>query len=175
MSDSISTTTETEHELGIITVQLSNGVMVIRQLGCGLLFVAVGSSSSTSTSTTTSYLPSNSNLNSNTQQHELQSANTSPPSSPPPLQNQSQSQAQSQLQNMNGSGGGAAGEEYIEGDSVMGSEAGSIRSIGGTRTRTGPGNGRGGGIMGIKKRADQVGKWLDEQLVGFGLSSGEGR
>lgn len=62
-------------------------------------------------------------------------------------------------------------EEYTEGSSLIGvgsaaaSEAGSVRSVGGTRT----------GIMGIRRRADEVGRWLDGQLEGFMLSSGEGR
>lgn len=77
------------------------------------------------------------------------SRTTSPPSSPPAVN----------------------GEEYTEGNTLVGmgsaaaSEAGSVRSVGGSRI----------GIMGIRRQADEVGKWLDTQLAGFALSSGEGR
>jgi hypothetical protein len=43
------------------------------------------------------------------------------------------------------------------------SEAGSVRS---TRTAS---------IMGVKRQAEEVGRWLDGQLEGFQLSSAEGR
>lgn len=45
------------------------------------------------------------------------------------------------------------------------SDAGSIRSTG---TRT-------GSIVGIKRQAVEIGKWLDGQLEGFRLSSPDGR
>jgi hypothetical protein len=135
---STSTTTTAEHELSTITIQLTHGVMVIRQLSCGLLFVAIGSSPSVS-----SPRPNSHTLPGRTSSH------TSPPSSPPAVN----------------------GDEYTEGSTLVGmgsasaSEAGSVRSIGGTRI----------GIMGLRRQADEVGKWLDGQLEGFALSSGEGR
>ncbi|KAE8453335.1 hypothetical protein EG329_011403 [Mollisiaceae sp. DMI_Dod_QoI] len=135
---SASTATATEHELSTITIQLTHGVMVIRELSCGLLFVAIGSSPTPSSPHSSSHL-----LQGGLGSH------TSPPSSPSPAGN---------------------GEEYAEGSTLIGrgsataSEAGSVRSVSG---RT--------GIMGIRRQADEVGRWLDGQLEGFTLSSGEGR
>lgn len=112
--------------------------MVIRQLSCGLLFVAIGSSPTISSPHQGSHL-----LPGGTSSH------TTPPGSPLPVD----------------------GEEYTEGSALAGmgsaaaSEAGSVRSVGGTRI----------GIMGLRRQADEVGKWLDVQLEGFALSSGEGR
>ncbi|CZR52365.1 uncharacterized protein PAC_02242 [Phialocephala subalpina] len=132
--------TVTEHELSTITIQLEKGIMVIRQLGCGLLFVAIGSPPTAAAQG--SPRPSS---------HQLSHA--SPPSSPP-------------AQAGNGEADGfGEGNSLIGRGSAAASEAGSVRSVGGTRT----------GIMGVRRRADEVGKWLDGQLEGFVLRDGEGR
>jgi hypothetical protein len=44
---STTTAADSDHDLASITVQLTHGVMVIRALSCGLLFVAIGPSSVT--------------------------------------------------------------------------------------------------------------------------------
>jgi hypothetical protein len=139
---STSTVAENDHELAAITIQLSHGVMVIRALSCGLLFVAIG--------------PSNLAVSGPSQTIHAQSisSHTSPPSSPP---------AQGDMHGYNGEGAherdlGAVG-------SGAPSEVGSVRSTG-SRTAS---------IMGIKRQAEEVGRWLDGQLEGFQLSSAEGR
>lgn len=140
-----SSNTATEHELSTITIQLTNGIMVIRQLSCGLLFVAIGSPPPTPT-TQGSPRPSSYQLSTHT--------HGSPPSSPP-----------AQAGNGEGDIHGGEGGNLIGRGSAAASEAGSVRSVGGSR----------GGIMGVRRRADEVGKWLDGQLEGFVLRDGEGR
>ncbi|PMD35713.1 hypothetical protein L207DRAFT_516665 [Hyaloscypha variabilis F] len=142
---STTTVAENDHELASIAVQLTHGVMVIRALSCGLLFVAIGPSSPSSISPSS---PS----------HTLRAqsisspTHTSPPSSPPP-------------HGENGYNGEGAHEGGLGGlGSGAPSEAGSARSTG-----------RMASIMGIKRQAEEVGRWLDGQLDGFQLSSAEGR
>jgi hypothetical protein len=137
-----STTTAAENDLATITIQLSHGVMVIRALSCGLLFIAIGASTLAASS------PSQTLHASSTSQH------TSPPSSPP---------AQGEGNAYNGEGTqerdlGAVGSGVL-------SDAGSVTSTG-SRTAS---------IMGLKRQAEEVGRWLDGQLEGFQLSSAEGR
>jgi hypothetical protein len=139
---STTTAAENGHDLAAITIQLSHGVMVIRALSCGLLFVAIG--------------PSSIGVPSPSQTLHAQSisSHTSPPSSP----------------TAHGDGHGYNGEGAHEGGlggvgSGAPSEAGSVRSTG-SRTAS---------IMGIKRQAEEVGRWLDGQLEGFQLSSAEGR
>ncbi|KAG4420559.1 hypothetical protein IFR04_006266 [Cadophora malorum] len=150
-----STSTITDHDLSTITIQLAHGIMVIRALSCGLLFVAMGPSTPSS--------QNNSNPNSNTNHHQpsLQaqahmnlSRHTTPPSSP-------------QGDTKDGERGGGAGGGHLAAGmgSAAPSDAGSIRSTG---TRT-------GSIVGIKRQAVEIGKWLDGQLEGFRLSSPDGR
>jgi hypothetical protein len=100
--------------------------------------------------------PSAAGLSSHSSHHLLQAhhaslANqTSPPSSPAP-------QTDDNRETPGGSLGGIG--------SSAASEAGSVRSSG---TRA-------GSIMGVRRQAEEVGKWLDSQLEGFALGSGEGR
>jgi hypothetical protein len=144
-----STTTAAENDLSTITIQLSHGIMVIRALTCGLLFVAIGPSNASSTS---SPHPSSHTLAAQGSSH----SHTSPPSSPPAHEGYE----------------GIHERERDSSSNLVGirssapSEAGSVGSIG---TRT-------GSIMGVKKQADEVGRFLDAQLEGFVLSlGGEGR
>ncbi|KAE9380716.1 hypothetical protein N431DRAFT_432982 [Stipitochalara longipes BDJ] len=137
-----STTTAADHELASITVQLTHGVMVIRALSCGLLFVAIGPSSISPSS------PSQTLRAQSISSH----THTSPPSSP-------------LAHGENGYNGEGAHEGGSGGlGSSAPSETGSVRSTG-----------RMASIMGIKRQAEEVGRWLDRQLEGFQLSSAEGR
>lgn len=121
--------------------------MVIRALACGLLFVAIGPTTPGSSS---SAQPSPHLLQAH---HASLAAATSPPSSPP-----ARSEETIRERDMSGGSLRALG-------SAAPSETGSAGSTG---TRT-------GSIMGIRRQAEEVGKWLDGQLGGFALSSGEGR
>ncbi|KAF4617046.1 hypothetical protein G7Y89_g15102 [Cudoniella acicularis] len=138
--------TSNSNDLSSITIQLSQGIMVIRALSCGLLFVAIGPTITASTST--SPFPSSHAL--------LASAHTSPPSSP---------QAQENHEPL--------GERSLSGGSLAvgsgtPSESGSVgSSVTGARTQA--------TILGIKRQADEVGRWLEGQLKGFKLSSEEER
>lgn len=141
-STTSSTTTAAENDLSIITIQLSQGIMVIRALGCGLLFVAIGPIASGSSAQPSPHL---------LQAHRANmSIQTTPASSPPARPDDSI---------MSTSGGGllAVGRGAP-------SEAGSVGSSG-TRSS----------IMGARRQAEEVAKWLDSQLEGFALSSAEGR
>ena len=139
---STTTAADDDHELASITVQLTHGVMVIRALSCGLLFVAIGPSSISPSS------PSQTLRAQSISSH----THTSPPSSP-------------LAHGENGYNGEGAYEGGL-GALASGapSEAGSVRSTGRTAS-----------IMGIKRQAEEVGRWLDGQLDGFQLSSAEGR
>ena len=134
-----STTTAAESDLATITIQLSHGVMVIRALSCGLLFVAIGASTLAASS------PSQTLQASSLSQH------TSPPSSPP---------AQGEGYN----GEGAQGDL----DAVRSGAPSDAASVTSTGSRT-------AGIMGAKRQAEEVARWLDGQLEGFQFSSAEGR
>jgi hypothetical protein len=144
-STTSSTTTAAESELSIMTIQLSHGIMVIRALACGLLFVAIGPSSSGSSAQLSPHL---------LQGHHASLESQTSPSSSPPTRSED-----------------TAREREISGGSfqAMGvttpSEAGSVGSSG---TRT-------GSIMGMRRQAEEVAKWLDGQLEGFALGSGEVR
>jgi hypothetical protein len=140
---STTTAADNDHNLASITVQLTHGVMVIRALSCGLLFVAIGPSS----------VPVSSPSQTLRAQSISSHTHTSPPSSPP-----------GQGHGENGyNGEGAHDGVGLGSGSGAPSEAGSVRS---TRTAS---------IMGVKRQAEEVGRWLDGQLEGFQLSSAEGR
>lgn len=138
-----STGTAAESELSIITIQLSHGIMVVRALACGLLFVAIGPSTAGLNAHASSYQSHHTSL----------STQTSPPSSPPARSDDTITE-----RNLSGGSLRAMG-------SVAPSEAGS----------TGSSGTRAGSIMGVRRQAEEVGKWLDSQLEGFALSAGEGR
>ncbi|PBP20958.1 hypothetical protein BUE80_DR008248 [Diplocarpon rosae] len=146
-----STSTAADHELSTVTIQLTNGVMVIRALSCGLLFVAIGPSLSTPTSPTplSNALQAQAHLNSLSL-----SRHPSPPSSPPAARDQERDP---------GPGAENTGLLAVSSAAPSQSDAGSIRSTG---TRT-------GSLVGVKRQAVEVGKWLDVQLEGFRLSSAE--
>ncbi|CAL3969430.1 unnamed protein product [Diplocarpon coronariae] len=146
-----STSTAADNELSTVTIQLTNGVMVIRALSCGLLFVAIGPSISTSASPT----PPPNTLLAQAHLNSLSlSRHTSPPSSPPALADQEREP---------GPGTGNLGLLGVSSAAPSQSDSGSIRSTG---TRT-------GSLVGVKRQAVEVGKWLDVQLEGFRLSSAE--
>jgi hypothetical protein len=151
--------TQPDNDLSSITIQLSHGIMVIRALKCGLLFVAIGQSSQT---TSGSPYPSSQALPSQAQ-HLSSTSPASPPSSPP-------------VQNGDGHETPVVGSlpqrELHRDLSVPGvgsgapSESGSVGSTG-TRAQA--------SIMAIRRQAEEVGKWLESRLEGFVLGSGEGR
>ncbi|KAI9048775.1 hypothetical protein LZ554_007606 [Drepanopeziza brunnea f. sp. 'monogermtubi'] len=137
--------------LSTVTIQLSNGVMIIRSLSCGLLFVAIGPAPAPTASTGTA--PGTPSLNAaqsaGVQQIAL-SRHASPPASPPGDEEGREREVSGLL---------------AAGSAVM-SDAGSIRSSSTIRT---------GGLLGIKRQAMEVGRWLDGQLEGFRLGNAEGR
>lgn len=143
---STTTAAENDHDLASLTVQLTHGVMVIRALSCGLLFVAIGPSSTAAAVSSPSHTLRAQSISSHT--------HTSPPSSP-----------LGQGQEENGyNGEGAHDGVALGGGSGAPSEAGSVRSAGRTAS-----------IMGVKRQTEEVGRWLDGQLEGFQLNSAEGR
>ncbi|KAL2076200.1 hypothetical protein VTL71DRAFT_1143 [Oculimacula yallundae] len=174
-----STSTVTDHDHSTIAIQLTSGIMVIRALTCGLLFVAIGPSNPSSTNTATAAVTSSPQPPTSNQQTiqpqahtNSSSRHTSPPSSPsPPVAHgdahdgNTQSQNQSQTQSQNHSHRELG--HHLAVTSAAASEAGSIRSTG-TGTR-------GGSIASIKRQAVEVGKWLDTHLEGFQLCPPEGR
>ncbi|TVY52788.1 hypothetical protein LCER1_G005352 [Lachnellula cervina] len=135
-------------DLSSITIQLSHGTMVIRSLSCGLLFVAIGPSITPTTAPTSHHLlfPPH-----------IASSHTSPQASPP---------THHDLHD-------GLGERVFSGGSLAigsgaPSEAGSVgSSVTGARTHA--------SILGIKRQAEEVGRWLETSLQGFVLSTGEGR
>lgn len=151
-----------DEELSTVTIQLSNGIMVISALSCGLLFVAIGPSPAGSTATATTTATTTAPGSPNPAHAPLGlhapalSRQTSPPSSP------------------------AEGEEGKEigrllavavaggRESTVASDAGSVRSSSTARTGS-------GGLMGVKRQAVEVGRWLDGQLEGFRLGNAEVR
>ncbi len=153
-----SDTTTTEHDLSTVTIQLSQGIMVIRALSCRLLFVAIGPSSLSISS------PGLSSRNLQSQPHQQTlSSNISPPASPLPP-------AEGLAYDGLGIKTEAPRERELSG-SLMGvgsgtpSEVGSMRS---TSTRS-------ASIMGIRRQAVEIGRFLDTQLEGFVMPSGERR
>lgn len=140
-------------DINSIVIQLEHGIMVIRALKCGLLFVAIGHSSS-SAQTQPPHSP---------QSHYQQ---FSVPHSPQPSSPDPQSEAhhdphenplllQLPIQTPTGSG------------SAPPSEAGS--------TITNASSGSPATIFGMKRQAEELAKWLDGKLEGFKLSPSEGR
>ncbi|KAH6679391.1 hypothetical protein B0J14DRAFT_296658 [Halenospora varia] len=146
--------TTNENDLSSITIQLSQGIMVIRALSCGLLFVAIGPTINPSSSTST--YPS-----SHTLLPHASLSHASPPSSPQP-QHEGQEgigerdHSGSSLNAIGSGGGGAPSESGSVGSSAVGA-----------RTQA--------SILGIKRQADEVGRWLEESLRGFNMSAAEGR
>ncbi|TVY59685.1 hypothetical protein LSUE1_G009267 [Lachnellula suecica] len=133
-------------DLSSITVQLSQGIMVIRSLSCGLLFVAIGPSISPAPPSSHMLMPPN-----------IASSQASPAASPPTHHD----------------GHEGLGERIVSGGSLAvgskaPSEAGSVgSSVTGARAHA--------SILGIKRQAEEVGRWLENSLQGFVLSAGEGR
>ncbi|POS86103.1 hypothetical protein EPUL_002529 [Erysiphe pulchra] len=108
-----------KHELSVITIQLTHGLMIIRALKCGLLFVAINTCDIIF----------------------RQSASLSIASTPP----------------SSSRGGGNSFDSIIR--------AGTPKSREGQTVD----------IIQFKKQAEEVGKWLDNQLGDFKLYDGEGR
>lgn len=133
-----------------ITIQLTEGVMVIRGLKCQLLFVAIGTTPSTQ-------YPTSPKLHAQAQ-HLSSSSFGSPPASPAPGQYEGQDSLS------------VAGQKDNLGSSYHGStgvsEVGSVNST----ARKLQAN-----VLLIKRQADEVGKWLEKSLEGFQLSTGEVR
>lgn len=144
---SSSSTHPAHNDLACITIQLEYGIMYIRSLVSGLLFVAIGPSSIPSSS-----LPSLQLLNAQ-QSPSIGEGSTSPPLSPPLKQDEMHG-SQVSLQ--------AHGEGTISG---AGSEAGSAVTERGAHAS----------IWGVRRHAEEVGRLLEEKLGGFVLSSGDGR
>ncbi|EKD13908.1 hypothetical protein MBM_08109 [Drepanopeziza brunnea f. sp. 'multigermtubi' MB_m1] len=135
--------------LSTVTIQLSNGVMIIRSLSCGLLFVAIGPAPASAAGTAPGTPSLNAAQGAGVQQIAL-SRHASPSASPPGDEEGREREVSGLL---------------AVGSAVM-SDAGSIRSSSTIRT---------GGLLGIKRQAMEVGRWLDGQLEGFRLGSAEGR
>lgn len=142
-----------------ITIQLSEGIMVIRALKCKLLFVAIGVSSVPTVYPTSPMLHAQA-------QHLSSSSFGSPPTSPSPQHTEGQDSP------LVGSHGDKEGHRESIGSSlaVKGSKAPSEAGSVGSTTRREQAN-----IMAVKRQADEVGRWLEGSLEGFSLSSGEGR
>lgn len=137
----------TPPNLNSITVQLAHGVMVIRSLSCGLLFVAIGPSI-TPTAATTSHMLA---------PPRVASSHTSPQASPPTHHDHHEGLGERIL---------SAGSLAV--GSGAPSESGSVgSSTTGARTHA--------SILGIKRQAEEVGKWLENSLQGFVLGASEGR
>lgn len=148
-----------EEDQAAITIQLTEGVMVIRSLKCQLLFVAIGS---TSPSTT---FPSSPTLHSQSQ-HLSSSTLGSPSNTTSPHYTEGHESL------VVGGFGDREGRKDISASnlsfqgSAAPSDAGSLAST----VKRAHSN-----IMAVKRQADEVGKWLEKNLEGFALSSGEGR
>ena len=127
--------------------------MVIRALQSGLLFVAIGPSTSASHSPH----PSSQTLQPH---HHIASSHTSPPSSPAAQIDGHGSQASL---NVEGLGGGS----FVGAGSVAPSEAGSMGTSASLGTPA--------SILGVRRQAEEVGRWLEGKLEGFVFSVGEGR
>ncbi|RDL37116.1 uncharacterized protein BP5553_04549 [Venustampulla echinocandica] len=140
-------------DLNSITIQISHGIMVIRSLSCGLLFVAIGPSS---VPTTITALPDLSSLAPHTPR--VASSHTSPPSSPAPQQESHEAIPEN---DMSGSAVAATGSGFP-------SQVGSVRSSVARASKK-------ANLMAIKRQAEEVSRWLDDRLQGFTLGSGEGR
>ncbi|QSZ35979.1 hypothetical protein DSL72_007101 [Monilinia vaccinii-corymbosi] len=108
-----------------ILIQMEFGIMVIRMLACGLLFVAIGPGVSGGTTTTTPQTPREGLIS------------ISQPGSPD---------------------GGHEREIMRSGE---GSETASLRSA----------KGGGVGIMGMRRQAEELGRWLEGALDGLVLST----
>jgi len=123
--------------------------MVIRSLSCGLLFVAIGPSISPVAAPS-----SHSHL---LMPPRIASSHTSPQASPPAHHDSHE----------------GLGERVVSGGSLAvgsgaPSEVGSVgSSVTGARTQA--------SILGIKRQAEEIGRWLENSLRGLVLSSGESR
>ena len=144
-----------DNDLNSITIQLSQGIMVVRALKSGLLFVAIGPSTSVSHSPH----PSSQTLHPPTHLR-IPSSQASPPSSPSP-----QIDAHGSQTSLNVAGLG--GSNPAGGISAAPSEAGSV----GTSASLGAPT----SIWGVRRQAEEVAKWLEGNLEGFVSSIGEAR
>lgn len=129
-------------DLASMVLQLTQGVMVIRALSCGLLFVAIGPSITPSaTPNSQALVPP-----------QVTSSQASPQASPP------HHEGHEGLEERVASGGSLA----------VGSENGSVRSsVTSARTQA--------SILGIKRQADEIGRWLENSLKGLVLSTADRR
>lgn len=144
--NAVSGNTTAGREISNILIQLEFGIMVIRGLQSGLLFVAIGPSSTPPVASQRSH-------------HQLTSlpSHLSPPSSPLPPSDvvESNDHLLSSplpiiLSNAGGGGGAAP------------SEAGSLATNSSMTTSA--------NILGLKKQAGELGEWLNKNLEGFTLS-----
>jgi len=138
-------------EISSITMQLEFGIMVIRPLKCGLLFVSIGPSISSSSH------PSQ-------LQFHTPRSHASPPSSPPPhgeahdALNQQLGRGEAQIAGLGGS------------STTVGSTAPSDAGSAGTNASVGMNT---TSILAVRRQADELGKVLDRNLSGLLLGSAE--
>lgn len=145
---------DSDKDLNSITIQLSHGIMVIRVLQSGLLFVAIGPST---TGVGPSPVPNSQTLHSH---HHIASPHTSPSSSPAAHIDGHGSQASLHVD-------GLGVWSFASAGSAAPSEAGSVG--------TGASLGTPASILGVRRQAEEVGRWLEGKLEGFVLSAGDGR
>jgi hypothetical protein len=127
--------------------------MVIRELSCGLIFVAIGPTATPGNRTVSPLPGSHTLLTPN-----IHSTPASPPSSPPAQHDG--------LQEL--------GERVVSGGSLNAIKSGTP-SIAGSVGSSVASARQQASILKVKRQADEVGKWLEENLQGFVLSSAEGR
>lgn len=139
------------NDLSTITIQLTQGIMVILALPSGLLFVAIGPSTAPSPDPSSQLLRIHS--------HAAPS-HISPPASPAAQTDGHRSQASLNVEAL-GAGG------LLGVDSGAPSDAGSIMSVGAQATQA--------SIPGIRRQAEEVGRWLEGKLEGFVLNAWDGR
>ncbi|CAG8978697.1 hypothetical protein HYALB_00004680 [Hymenoscyphus albidus] len=142
-----------DNHLGSITIQLSHGIMVLRALSCGILFVAIGPVATPSASAHSV------NPNPHTLLTPLVASNTTSPPSSPPQNNEGQHESIER---------NVTSSTHIPIESKAPSIAGSVGSsvVAGRAQAS---------ILGVKRHADDVGVWLEKQLRGFVLGSAEFR
>ena len=132
-------------DVSSITIQLEEGIMIIRALKCSLLFVVIGPAPPAPSAASSASLQG--------LRHDLSYLSVSSAGAP--------------------ASSGAASTEKRLGNASYTSLNGlrsSATSLAGSVT--GGGGGVGGSLKIVKKQAEELGKWLDGELEGFTLSSG---
>ena len=132
-----------------ITLQLSHGILSLRKLSCGLLVMGLSDTSSTNSHTQQTHQSSHHLVN-----NSKTPSNVASPATSHPRSNQGSFRGRTHMV--------GSPPTHDGGYSAGASDAGSVGTV----------TGRGREVQALRRRTDEVGRWLERELIGYRPAEG---